>query len=151
MKSFGDESITFATSNRLVFERAAELLLKWMDKQNDIMASSIKPNAENVNARYKYACNLKLIYYLCVLDTFGWLIGWLELLSSISMVLNWYSHCMKSVDIWSHSRHQLMSFGNGPAGTTLQRAKEIHCNFSDLRNKQHKHLSYWDTLSIFIY
>lgn len=50
---------TFATSNRLVFESVVEFLLKWTDKQYDMMASSVNPNADRVNARYKYACKLK--------------------------------------------------------------------------------------------
>lgn len=48
---------TFATSNRFDFETAVKDRLKWIDKQYDMMASSVKPNAAKVNARYRYACN----------------------------------------------------------------------------------------------
>lgn len=50
------ETRTFATSNRLVFESVARFRLKCTDRQYDMMASSVKPNADRVNARYKYAC-----------------------------------------------------------------------------------------------
>lgn len=55
---------TFATSSRLVFESGVRFRLKCTDTQYDMMASSHKPNADKVNARYKYACQLKELWLI---------------------------------------------------------------------------------------
>lgn len=46
---------TFASSKRLFAERLVESLLKCTDKQCEMIASSIEPNAAKVNARFKCA------------------------------------------------------------------------------------------------